>query len=113
MPATALWDGPSHTGEPVDDPTTLALLIYTSGTTGLPKGVMLDHANIEAMTSMGQQALAISADDHCLLVLPLFHVNGIVVSILQPLAAGAAPQIPKRRLVVSGRMVAGSALSRA
>jgi len=96
MPATALWDGPSHTGEPVDDPTTLALLIYTSGTTGLPKGVMLDHANIEAMTSMGQQALAISAADHCLLVLPLFHVNGIVVSILQPLAAGARVTIRRR-----------------
>src|SRR6478672_10455742 len=27
---------------------TLALLIYTSGTTGRPKGVMLDHANLNA-----------------------------------------------------------------
>ena len=27
----------------------LALLIYTSGTTGRPKGVMLDHANLNAM----------------------------------------------------------------
>ena len=35
-------------------PDDLALLIYTSGTTGKPKGVMLDHANLQAMTeSMG------------------------------------------------------------
>ena len=27
----------------------LALLIYTSGTTGRPKGVILDHANLNAM----------------------------------------------------------------
>ena len=33
-------------------PDDLALLIYTSGTTGRPKGVMLDHANIESMTGM-------------------------------------------------------------
>jgi len=30
----------------------LALLIYTSGTTGRPKGVMLDHANLNAMCAM-------------------------------------------------------------
>ena len=30
----------------------LALLIYTSGTTGRPKGVMLDHANLNAMCGM-------------------------------------------------------------
>ncbi len=31
------------------DDASLALLIYTSGTTGRPKGVMLDHANLNAM----------------------------------------------------------------
>lgn len=66
----------------------LALLIYTSGSTGSPKGVMLDHANLAAMTmSMGEH-IDVGPDDHCLLVLPLFHVNAIVVSTLTPLARG-------------------------
>jgi len=68
----------------------LALLIYTSGTTGIPKGVMLDHANIDAMADMGRLALQIGPTDRCLLILPLFHVNGIVVSVLMPLLAGGS-----------------------
>lgn len=88
--------GAMYDGVPVDDVAALALLIYTSGTTGLPKGVMLDHANIEAMAEMGRQSLKVTAADHCLLVLPLFHVNGIVVSILTPLSAGGRVTIRKR-----------------
>jgi acyl-CoA synthetase (AMP-forming)/AMP-acid ligase II len=94
--AEVLQRGPHHCGQPVDDPTALALLIYTSGTTGLPKGVMLDHANIDAMTEMGRQALQVTAADHCLLVLPLFHVNGIVVSILLPLSSGGRVTLRRR-----------------
>lgn len=85
-----------HAEPAVEDSAALALLIYTSGTTGLPKGVMLDHANIEAMAEMGQQSLKITPADHCLLVLPLFHVNGIVVSILTPLSAGGCVTIRER-----------------
>ena len=81
---------------PTVDPSALALLIYTSGTTGVPKGVMLDHANLDAMTAMGQEALQVREDDRCLLILPLFHVNGIVVSVLTPLRAGASVVIAER-----------------
>ncbi|MER5923757.1 class I adenylate-forming enzyme family protein [Streptomyces mirabilis] len=79
------------------DSSALALLIYTSGTTGVSKGVMLDHANIDAMVEMGRQALELGPSDRCLLILPLFHVNGIVVSILTPLLAGASVVIAGRR----------------
>jgi len=81
---------------PVVDSALLALLIYTSGTTGVPKGVMLDHANLEAMTVMGRDALEVGPEDRCLLILPLFHVNGIVVSILTPLLVGASVVIADR-----------------
>jgi acyl-CoA synthetase (AMP-forming)/AMP-acid ligase II len=78
------------------DPSALALLIYTSGTTGVPKGVMLDHANVDAMAAMGRDALELAPADRCLLILPLFHVNGIVVSVLTPLLAGASVVIADR-----------------
>lgn len=81
---------------PPADPTALALLIYTSGTTGRPKGVMLDHTNLDAMCAMVIEAFCLTEADHSLLVLPLFHVNGIVVSTLSPLLAGA-------RTTVAGR----------
>ena len=81
---------------PHDDPAALALLIYTSGTTGTPKGVMLDHANLDAMAQMGRQALQIGPADRCLLILPLFHVNGIVVSVITPLLSDASVVIADR-----------------
>ncbi|GGK97096.1 long-chain-fatty-acid--CoA ligase [Streptomyces flaveus] len=74
----------------------LALIIYTSGTTGRPKGVMLDHANIAAMCRMIVDGIGLDETDHSLLVLPLFHVNGIVVSVLSPLLAGGRATIAGR-----------------
>jgi len=74
----------------------LALLIYTSGTTGRPKGVMLDHANLNAMCGAVIDGFDITSDDHSLLILPLFHVNGIVVSTLSPLLAGGRATIAGR-----------------
>lgn len=67
----------------------LALVIYTSGSTGRPKGVMLTHSNAAAMSQSMAQAMAMTAEDHCLLVLPLFHVNALMVSLLAPLRVGA------------------------
>jgi long-chain acyl-CoA synthetase len=74
----------------------LALLIYTSGTTGRPKGVMLDHANLNAMCRSVIEGFRMTREDHSLLILPLFHVNGIVVGTLSPLLAGG-------RATVAGR----------
>ena len=74
----------------------LALLIYTSGTTGRPKGVMLDHANLNAMCGMMIESFNLTAVDHSLLILPLFHVNGIVVSTLSPLLVGGRATIAGR-----------------
>jgi acyl-CoA synthetase (AMP-forming)/AMP-acid ligase II len=78
------------------EPGDLALLIYTSGTTGRPKGVMLDHANVAATTEMIVDWFEMTPADRCLLVLPLFHVNGIMVSVVSPLVAGGSTMIAPR-----------------
>jgi long-chain acyl-CoA synthetase len=82
-----------HTGPRAED---LALLIYTSGTTGRPKGVRLDHANLSAMTASMQLHIRFTAADRALLVLPLFHVNAIMVSVVAPLAVGGSAVIVPR-----------------
>jgi long-chain acyl-CoA synthetase len=90
------------TAEPPSDTTVessddaLALLVYTSGTTGRPKGVMLDHSNLSAMCDMVIQAFTLTEADHSLLILPLFHVNAIVVSTLSPLLVGGRATIAGR-----------------
>ncbi len=76
--------------------TDLALLIYTSGTTGKPKGVMLDHANLVSMSEGAREWLQITEADHSLLILPLFHANGIVAGTLTPLLAGGRVTIAAR-----------------
>ena len=57
---------------------------------------MLDHANLIAMCRGVIDALDITAADHSLLILPLFHVNGIVIGTLSPLLAGGRATIAGR-----------------
>ena len=78
------------------DDDALALLIYTSGTTGRPKGVMLDHANLIAMCRNVIDVFALTGTDHSLLILPLFHVNGIVIGTVSPLLAGGCITVAGR-----------------
>ncbi|MGW4477966.1 class I adenylate-forming enzyme family protein [Rhodococcus triatomae] len=87
----AAW--PRH-GAPASSDT--ALLIYTSGSTGRPKGVQLTHANLQFMAETFRDHLQLTETDHCLLILPLFHVNAICVSFLAPMLAGAQLSITGR-----------------
>ena len=94
----AVCDPPPYAAPPplVADPDALALLIYTSGTTGRPKGVMLDHANVGATARIIIDWFEMTGDTRSLLVLPLFHVNGIMVSVVSPLLAGGSAFVAER-----------------
>lgn len=89
-------DSPERPPLAPTSPDDVALLIYTSGSTGKPRGVMLTHANLNAMTDAFIEWLDITADDHSMLVLPLFHANGIVLGTLTPLRAGGRVTITRK-----------------
>ncbi len=76
-----------------DAPPTLddeALLVYTSGTTGAPKGVVLMQYNLLIDAQGIAQWQAITGNQRMMCVLPIHHVNGIVVTLITPLFVGGS-----------------------
>ena len=66
-----------------------ALILHTSGTTSRPKMVPLSQGNVCASARHIGASLALSADDRCLNIMPLFHIHGLIAAVLSSLAAGA------------------------
>lgn len=67
-----------------------ALLVYTSGTTGTPKGVTLAQYNLLVDAQGISQWQAITGNQRLMCVLPIHHVNGIVVTLITPLYVGGS-----------------------
>ena len=68
------------------EPTDHALLMYTSGTTGRPKGVLHSHASLLAGGWTTAIAHALDDKDRGFCVLPIYHINGLCVTVM-----GATP----------------------
>ncbi len=86
--------GEVSAGSPVPDggPTTAndeALVLHTSGTTSRPKVVPLTNANLAASARHIRDTLHLTADDVGLNIMPLFHIHGLIASLLSSMAAGA------------------------
>ncbi|MFK7996009.1 MAG: AMP-binding protein [Granulosicoccus sp.] len=73
-----------------------ALLMYTSGTTGRPKGVTLSHGNLIAGGQNVATGHQLSQRDRALCVLPLYHINGLCVTLFGPLVSGGSLVLPPR-----------------
>ncbi len=67
-----------------------ALIVYTSGTTGHPKGVVLTQGNLLVDARQIAAWHGLGPDDRMMCVLPIHHVNGIVVTLVTPLVCGGA-----------------------
>jgi len=70
-----------------------AVIIYTSGTTGNPKGVILTHMNLLSDAKAISDWFQFTSTTRTLCILPLFHNNGQVVTLLAPLFAGGSTVI--------------------
>ncbi len=73
-----------------------ALQLYTSGSTGLPKGAVLCH---RAIISGGENVIeghGLAQTDRALCVLPVYHINGAMVTVVAPLVSGGSVVMPSR-----------------
>jgi fatty-acyl-CoA synthase len=72
------------------DHTSPLLIVYTSGTTGRPKGAVLRQEALIWNAVMSQHMHDMTARDHVLTVLPLFHVGGLNIQTTPALQLGAS-----------------------
>ncbi len=75
---------------------TIGLLMYTSGTTGVPKGVLLSHRNLIAAGSNVCEAHQVEASDTGMCILPIYHINGLCVTVMGTLVSASGLVMPRR-----------------
>jgi fatty-acyl-CoA synthase len=101
--------GPAPTTAGPDD---LALLPYTSGTTGLPKGCMHTHRTLMHNAVGGQWSFAGGPEPIVLGVVPMFHITGMLYSVLGSVYAGCTVVLmPRWDRELAGRLISRHRIS--
>jgi oxalate---CoA ligase len=77
-------------------PGDVALFLHTSGTTSRPKGVPLTHTNLMASIDNIAHHYRFTPEDVGLVVMPQFHVHGLIGATLAPLWAGGSVVLPPK-----------------
>lgn len=96
--AGEIFDSAALPGLPLPDVTESddALLMYTSGTTGKPKGCVLSNRSVCAGGEFTSRAHELAAADRVLCAMPLYHINGQIVTTVAPLVHGGSVVMPQR-----------------
>ena len=74
----------------------IALLLHTSGSTGQPRCIPLRHSNLTASATNIVKTYSLTQNDSSLCVMPLFHIHGIVASMIATLLSGGTVVVPSR-----------------
>ena len=77
-------------------PDDIALCLHTSGTTGKPKAVPLTHRNLIRTMKNIKATYRLTPQDRTLLVMPLFHVHGLLAGFLAPLFSAGSVIVPPK-----------------
>ncbi len=67
-----------------------ALVLHTSGTTSKPKIVPLSNINIYSSSLNISSSLKLTNNDHCLNIMPLFHIHGLIAVLTSSMKVGAS-----------------------
>ena len=86
-------NGAKATEPTADD---IALILHTSGSTGRPKRVPLRHFNLAVSSANIANTYALSAEDVSLCIMPLFHIHGLIGSVMSTLLSGGAVVVPAK-----------------
>lgn len=78
------------------EPSDHALLMYTSGTTGRPKGVLHSHASLLAGGWTTAIAHELGELDRGFCILPIYHINGLCVTVMGSLVSGGSLSVVSR-----------------
>ena len=81
---------------PGPSPDDVALFLHTSGTTSRPKGVPLTHTNLVSSLQNIGDTYELSPEDVAMVVMPLFHVHGLIGVALSTLRTGGSIVVPDR-----------------
>ncbi|MBL8709523.1 MAG: AMP-binding protein [Rhodospirillaceae bacterium] len=79
---------------PNPSPEDVALVLHTSGTTSRPKIVPLTHRNLATSAGNIARTLKLTPADRSLVIMPLFHIHGLVGALLSSLHAGGSVYCP-------------------
>ena len=74
-----------------DDP---ALMLFTSGSTGRPKCAMLSAYNVLTAAVESRNSQLLTGEDRTCLILPLFHIFGIIAGLFANILGGSVMYMP-------------------
>jgi acyl-CoA synthetase (AMP-forming)/AMP-acid ligase II len=80
--------GTSRLLEP--DPDRVGLVLHTSGSTGRPKRVALRHRHMMSSAANIARHYSLSPSDVTICIMPLFHIHGLIASVLATILSGGA-----------------------
>lgn len=92
----SIMDAPGRSPVAPPSPDDVALVLHTSGSTGRPKRVPLKHRNIAVSCANVAQTYELTANDVSLCVMPLFHIHGLVASVLSTFLTGGTVVVPNK-----------------
>jgi len=70
-------------------------VISTAAVDVIPRGAVLTHANVVAANLTAMACLGLTATDHYLLALPLFHITALSMAMAHMHAGGASVLVPR------------------